>query len=84
MSTLPRMRSPHNAFMELKQTDPQTELTEIGLRRLIRAGEIPSVRVGAKYLVNMDTLYEYLSGSLSDPKEETKNIIPLYGKEVQR
>lgn len=56
----PRMRGVKQAINELKSTDPNTALTERALRRLILTGEIPSVRIGAKYLVNLDTLEAYL------------------------
>lgn len=62
-STLPKMRTPHNAIEELRQADPKTELTERALRTLILTGKIPSVRIGKKYLVNMGTLFDYLKGS---------------------
>lgn len=59
-NTMPRMRTPRNAIKELKDKDPETAFTERALRRLILTGEIPSVRIGNKYLVNMETLYDYL------------------------
>lgn len=62
-STLPKMRTPRNAIEELRQADPKTELTERALRALILTGEIPSVRIGKKYLVNMEILFDYLKGS---------------------
>ena len=58
--TLPRMRGIKQAIAELKQTDPGTALTEKALRRLVLTKAIPSVRVGTKYLINLDTLYDYL------------------------
>ncbi len=57
---LPRMRGIKQAIKELKQLDADTALTEHALRRLILSNKIPSVRCGAKYLVNMDVLTEYL------------------------
>lgn len=69
-NTLPKMRTPHNAIKELQQADPKTELTERALRRLILTGEIPSVRIGNKYLVNMETLFDYLKGSPVEPQNK--------------
>ena len=57
---LPRMRGIKQAITELKLTDPETALTEKALRRLILTKAIPSIRIGTKYLVNLDTLYDYL------------------------
>ena len=56
----PRMRGIKQAITEFKQTDPNTALTERALRRLVLTREIPSVRIGTKYLINMDLLSDYL------------------------
>lgn len=56
----PRMRGIRQAIEELRAADTDTALTEHALRRLILSGELPSVRCGTKYLVNMDVLTEYL------------------------
>ncbi len=45
-----------------KAQDPDTALTETAIRRLVRTGEVPSVRVGRKYLVNLEALESYLAG----------------------
>lgn len=47
----PHMRGIKQAIEEIRQTDPNTALTEKALRRLISTHEIPSVRIGAKYLI---------------------------------
>lgn len=56
----PRMRGIKQAIEELRSSDPDTAFTEKALRRIILSGELPSVRCGAKYLVNMDVLINYL------------------------
>ncbi len=56
----PRMRGIRQAIEELRSSDPDTAFTEKALRRLILSGELPSVRCGTKYLVNMDVLINYL------------------------
>lgn len=61
----PHMRGIKQAIQELKQSDPNTCLTEKALRRLVLTGAIPSVKIGVKYLINMDVLDEYLSGASS-------------------
>ena len=55
------MRTISEAITEIKEADPQTALTPTALRRMVKIGEIPSVRAGCKYLVNLDILFEYLS-----------------------
>lgn len=68
---LPRMRGIRQAIEELKQLDPNTALTERALRRLIITGELPSVRIGAKYLINMDVLISYLyNGTIATENKE--------------
>ena len=66
-NTIPRMRGIKQAIAELKAADSNTAFTEKALRRLILCGEVPAVRVGKKYLVNMDVLEAYLCGSCAAP-----------------
>lgn len=61
----PRMRGIKQTITELRQIDPNTALTEKALRRLVITGVIPSVRIGRKYLINFDTLQEFLRGGIS-------------------
>lgn len=62
----PHMRGIKQAIEEIKQADPYTALTEPALRRLVISKEIPSVRVGAKYLINMDILNNYLCSGTTE------------------
>lgn len=57
----PPMRGIKQAVEEIRTTDPDTALTEKALRRMIISGEIPHITIGRKYLVNLNTLYHYLS-----------------------
>ena len=61
----PPMRGIKQALAEVRAADPCTALTERALRRMVLAGEIPSVRIGTKYLINLDILFAYLSGGTS-------------------
>jgi len=56
-----RMRGIEDGYKEIKEKDPDTALTKTALRRLITTGEIPSVRIGTKYIFNLDTVEQYLS-----------------------
>ncbi|MCI8403900.1 MAG: DNA-binding protein [Clostridia bacterium] len=61
------MRGIKAAIEEIKEFDAATALTETYLRRLVLRHEIPSVKAGRKYLINMDILNEYLcKGACSD------------------
>ena len=78
----PRMRTLTAAFAWLKENDPDTALTKTALRRLVITGAIPSVRIGEgskpKYLINLDSLTDYLYGSVPVP------VVAAHGiREVQ-
>lgn len=55
-----KMRTIKEAYIELKQADEHTAVTQTGLRRLVNEGKIPSVKVGNKTLVDMDNVYMFL------------------------
>lgn len=65
MHAPPRMRGIKQAIEELRKADTNSALTEHALRQLILTEEIPSVRCGTKYLVNMSVLENYLYGGTS-------------------
>ncbi len=58
---MPKMRLISEAYKQLKIEDPNSAITLNGLRCLIKRGEIPSVKIGRKTLINYDVLLEYLS-----------------------
>lgn len=55
-----KLRLISDAFSQLKQDDPDTAITLCALRRMVRAGDIPTVRVGRKALINYDMLLQHL------------------------
>lgn len=59
---MPRMRTINEAARYVKATDPETALTETAIRRLLITGAVPSVRVGVKYLIDLDALEAFLAG----------------------
>lgn len=62
MSMAPKMRTIKQAIKEIKEFDSNTALTERGLRRLVKENKIVSVSIGNRNLIDMDQLYDYLSG----------------------
>lgn len=58
---MPIMRTPPKAVEEIKKKDPSSSITLAALRRWIKSGEVPSVRVGRNALVDMDKLEAFLS-----------------------
>lgn len=72
----PPMRGVKQAVQEVKAADPNTALTERGLRRMILTGAIPHVAIGRKHLVNMNVLYAYLqSGSAAAAEPQKTGVI---------
>lgn len=59
---MPRMRTISEAAKYIREADPETAFTETALRRLIVTGAVPSVRVGVKYLIDLDALEAFLAG----------------------
>ena len=57
----PRMRTLPKAYQEIKKLDPDTDFSMRSLRKLIKSGEIPTVKIQNKTLVNLDLLLEKLS-----------------------
>ena len=61
----PRMRTIDQAVAWLQEFDPETAFTKTALRRMVTTGELPGVvRIGSKYLVNLDILSDFLRGSI--------------------
>ena len=61
-----RMRSVRETAKYFKDLDPDTEITEYTLRKMISEGTIQVVKTGGKFLINLDLLLETL-GSPNDP-----------------
>lgn len=60
-------RTIREAAAWFKSQDPQTCLTETAIRTLLRNGSVPCVRIGKKYLVTLEALEEYLTGTSTTP-----------------
>lgn len=61
-NNIPKMRTIPMAYEEIKKADPHTCLTLRALRRMVNNGEVPCVMVGNKRLVDLDLLFDVLSG----------------------
>lgn len=55
---MPRIRSIRDTAKFFKEMDPNTELTEATIRKMIAEGTIPAMKTGTKYLVNVDLLLD--------------------------
>lgn len=72
--SLPRMRGINEAIEEIKAEDKNSAITAHFLRNLIKSNTIPHVRAGAKYLVNMDILEQYLQNPVPQKNEVQSGI----------
>ena len=57
-----KIRTLPQAAKEIKENDPQTAVTYNALRMWVTRGELPSVKAGNTYLIDMDVLYAFLGG----------------------
>lgn len=53
-----RMRSIRDTAKYFRENDPDTEITEFTLRKMISEGTIPAIKTGNKYLINLDAVLE--------------------------
>ena len=58
---LPRMRTIPRAYQELLKIDPDTSLSMRGLRDLVSSGQIPTITIKNRVLINLDLLIQWLS-----------------------
>lgn len=65
-----KLRLISEVFVQLKQDDPDTAITLCALRRMVKAGDIPTVRVGRKALINYDLLLQHLYAGGHSPTVE--------------
>ena len=63
-----KMRTIDQYAEELKQRDPDTALTKTAIRRLVLENKFPHIKVGGKYLVNIDAAeIFYQTGNYRSP-----------------
>lgn len=70
---IPRMRTVKEAAQEIKQLDSDTAMTEWHIRQLALSGVLPCVKAGKKYLINLDTLFEYLENPAAEKFKPKQN-----------
>ena len=73
---IPRMRTAAKIVEEVKRIDPETDLTESCIRRLIKHEAFPVVWAGSKALINLDDVLELLRLGTVRPAEDT---VPAVG-----
>lgn len=68
MSNVPRIRSIRETAEFFKKMDPETEITEYTLRKMISEGTIPYIKTGNKFLINVDLLIKMCYGENTEAK----------------
>ncbi len=61
-----RMRSIPKAVEEIRAKDPGSCISSSILRRWVKSGQIPCVKTGKNFIVNMDVLENYLECAYGD------------------
>ena len=56
-----RMRTIPKAYEAIKELDPDTDFSIRMLRQLIKSGDIPTIKISNKTLVNLDLIIDRLS-----------------------
>lgn len=61
-----RVRTIRETANIIKDMDPDTQLTEKTIRKMVSEGTIPSFKTGNKYLINVDKLIEMFETPITD------------------
>jgi hypothetical protein len=69
---MPRLRTLTETYAHLKIMDSETAITPNALRRMVVSGQVPCVKIGKKYLIDLDTLENFLKGT------RPENVLPNY------
>ena len=70
-----RMRTIEQAHAELLAADPGCAIAKTALRRMVVSGQVPSCRMGTKYLIDLDRLPDYLFPDSSKEGQTVTNGI---------
>ena len=60
-----RLRTIDNAAVEIREQDPNTDLTAWALRQLVRSGEIPALMIGNKQLISLEAVERYINSQVT-------------------
>ena len=55
-----KYRTIQQAYECIRELDADTAITQHALRKLVVSGQLPSMRVGKKYLIDMEILSDFL------------------------
>ena len=69
---MPKIRTLTEAYDYIQKMDSETAITPNALRRMVVSGNIPCIKAGKKYLIDLDVLFEYLKGT------KPEQVLPGY------
>jgi len=67
-----KFRTINSAYAEIKKQDPETEISMHGIRAGIKQGFIPSVKIGNKVVVSIESILKFYSGEAQQQKALNK------------
>ena len=73
---IPRMRTLPEAMKEIRDADPNTQLTLATLRKLVDRGMIGTVPLGNYKLINLDELIRLLADGI--PEKPASADVPVH------
>jgi len=74
---MPRIRTLAETYQYIKEQDKETAITQNALRRMVVSGQIPCVKAGKKYLIDLDVVFEYLKGT------RPEDVLPGYKNPIK-
>ncbi len=74
---MPRMRTVDQTVAYFREIDPQTAVNPTMIRGMLKQGKIKFVKVGAKFLINLDWFEQWLNNPVVEEDNLEKN---QYGK----
>ena len=60
-----KYRTINQAYECIKALDADTAITYHALRQLVVSGQIPSMRIGKKYVIDLDVLSAFMGAKIS-------------------
>lgn len=79
-----RIRTIQEAFYEIKKADPKTRISENSIRNNVKSGNIPSVKEGNVYLVDMMNVLEYYKSKYGMKTENMEREVLKPEKNIQK
>lgn len=73
-----RLRTLTETYNYIKDMDSETAVTPYALRRLVISGYIPSVKVGRKFLIDIDSLFDDLKTT------RPEDVLPGYKNQPRK